>query len=229
MTTFASSRSQAITLSPSTEAQVYGLLTLAMLLTLFGVFFGTMAAQTLLFTGAHIIFLIAELAIIFTSGFWANKSPLNYILFGLFPVLSGFTITPYLLYYVLSNFENGSVILFDAALTTVFMTAAAAVFARTTSINLAGMRGVLFMGLIGLLVVGILQIFLPALQQLELVIAGAGVLLFAAFITFDIQRTQVQARAGGNPFLLALSLYLDIFNLFLYVVRFMVAMSGNRR
>src|SRR3989338_2462781 len=215
--------SRPIALSVNAEARVYGLLCLAMLLTLVGVFFGMASAQVLLRSGVHLFFLLAELAIIFTSGFWANRSPLNYILFAAFPLLSGFTVTPYIL-YVLAGFTNGSVILFDAALTTVFMTAAAAVFAKTTSLNLAGMRGVLFMGLIGLIVISILQIFFRSLQQLEIVIAGFGVLLFAAFISYDIQRTQTLARSGGNPFLLALSLYLDIFNLFLYVVRFMIAM-----
>ncbi len=34
---------------------------------------------------------------------------------------------------------------------------------------------------------------------------------------------------GANPFLLALSLYLDIFNLFLSVLRFMSVLSGERR
>src|SRR3989344_6442383 len=182
MSTHASENiSRPISISVNAEAKVYGLLCVAMLLTLVGVFFGIASAQVLLRSGFHLFFLLAELAIIFTSGFWANRSPLNYILFAAFPLLSGFTVTPYIL-YVLAGYANGGAILFDAALTTVFMTAAAAVFAKTTSLNLAGMRGVLFMGLIGLIVVGILQIFIPSmrLEQMELMIAGFGVLLFAA-------------------------------------------------
>ena len=43
------------------------------------------------------------------------------------------------------------------------------------------------------------------------------------------QRIESQGRMGANPFMLALSLYLDIFNLFLFILRFMTALSGNRR
>lgn len=228
MQTFSQNPSAPITLEPSTEAKVYGLLTIAMALTVVGVFFGIIYGPMLMSLGLQVFFLLAELVLIFTSGFWSRRSPLNIILFGLFPILSGFTITPYLL-SLLVGFENGGMLILNAVVATVFMTAAAAVFAKTTSINLAGMRGVLFMGLIGLIVIGILQIFLPALQQFELLISGAGIILFSFFIAFDIQRAQVQARAGGNAFLLALSLYLDIFNLFLYILRFMQAFSGNRR
>ena len=93
------------------------------------------------------------------------------------------------------------------------------------------MSQALLFGLIGLLILGILQLFVPALRstQFELILSGGGVLLFASFLAFDLQRIWQLGRAGANPFQLALSLYLDIFNLFLYVVRFMLAISGNRR
>jgi FtsH-binding integral membrane protein len=53
--------------------------------------------------------------------------------------------------------------------------------------------------------------------------------IFALFTAVDIQRVKMLGRYGANPFLLALSLYLDIFNLFLYILRFMLALSGDRR
>ena len=87
------------------------------------------------------------------------------------------------------------------------------------------------MGLIGLIVIALLQLFVPSLRTggMEIVISGIGVVLFAAFTAYDVQRVQALGRLGANPFLLALSLYLDIFNLFLYVLRFMLALSGDRR
>ena len=42
-------------------------------------------------------------------------------------------------------------------------------------------------------------------------------------MAYDIQRIQHLSRLGASPFLMALSLYLDIYNLFLYVLRFMLA------
>ncbi len=224
------SASRTLALSPSTESQVYGLFALAMGLTLAGVYVGIEFALQLLTSGMSFLLVMIELAIVFTSRWWMDKSPLNIVLFGLFPLLSGITITPYIL-YVLLQYANGASILVNAFAATTCMSLAAAVFARTTQWNLAGMgRGLLF-ALLGLLAMGILQVFVPSFRtgQMELLISGAGVVIFSLFAAYDIQRVQTLSRAGHNPFLLALTLYLDLFNLFLYVLRFMTALSGNRR
>lgn len=226
---FSTSRSNPIVLSASTQSQVYGLFTLAMALTFLGVFFGMNFAQYLLSTGLHVMFAIAELAIIFTATWWSRKEPLNYILFALFPVFSGITITPYIL-MVLAGYANGSQILFNAVGATVFMSLSAVVLARIAP-NLAAFGKALFFAVIGLLVMSLLQIFVPALQTqgMELLISGAGIVIFALFTAFDLQRIERLGAVGASPFLLALSLYLDIFNLFIYILRFMTALSGERR
>ncbi|ALM09620.1 MAG TPA: hypothetical protein DEB30_04980 [Candidatus Peribacter riflensis] len=227
---FTSLRSRPIVLTPSTEAKVYGLFALALALTVVGTFLGIANARILIGSGVQFFFLIAELALIFTSGLWMRSSPLNIILFAAFPLLSGLTIAPYIL-YVLAGYANGAAILLNALLATVFMAAGSAVFALTTKADLSGMGRMLLMGLIGLIVIAILQVFVPALRTggAEVLIAGVGVVLFAAFTAYDVQRVQTLGRLGANPFLLALSLYLDLFNLFLYILRFMLALSGNRR
>lgn len=230
MQTLSSGRARPLALPRSTEAQVYLLFAIAMGLTLVGIFIGIMNATLLLHSGVLLLCVIAELAIIFSSRLWMNSSPLNYILFALFPLLSGFTFTPYLL-SVLAGYVNGSAILLNAALATVFLSLAAAVFARTTSWDMSSMGRGLFLALLGLLILSILQIFFVSLrsQGSELIISGLGIVLFAFFTAFDLQRIQSMGRAGTNPFLLALSLYLDIFNVFMYILRFMLALSGNRR
>ncbi len=226
----ASTHSRPLALEKSTESQVYGLFALAMGLTVVGVYFGLQFSTVLLGAGLHIFFLIAELALILTSRWWMDKSPLNILLFGLFPLLSGFTVTPYIL-MVLTGYANGGSILLNALSATVCMGAAAALFARTTSWNLGVFSKALFMGLIGLIVLSLFQIFVPALRtpQFELMLSGAGIVIFAIFLAVDLQRVAQASRMGANPFMLALSLYLDIFNLFLYVLRFMTALSGDRR
>jgi len=230
MVTVPISRHEPVVLSHSVEAQVYGYFALAMGLTLVGTFLGVQFASTLLTGGFLILFVIAELAIVITSRWWVEQSPLNVVLFGAFPLLTGVTITPYIL-SVLAGYANGGSILLNAFAATVCMAAAAAVFARTTRWNLAGLWKALFLAIIGLLFLGLLQLFIPSLQggMMELLVSGAGVVIFALFTAFDVQRIQTMGRHGANPFLLALSLYLDIFNLFLYVLRFMLAISGNRR
>lgn len=222
--------SRPVVLSASTEAQVYGLFALAMGLTVLGVY-GGMQLLTLLFgSGLVWLLVIAEFGIILTSGLWMERSPLNYILFGIFPVLSGLTITPFIV-HVLTGYANGGAILTNALLSTMFMGLAACVFARTTTWNLGVMGRGLFFALLGLIAFALLQIFVPALRTttMELMFSGAGVVVFGLFTAYDLQRIQFLGQQGMNPFLLALSLYLDIFNLFLYVLRFMIALSGDRR
>lgn len=229
MQQFSSYSNQPLTLSASTQSQVYGLFTLAMALTFLGVFLGMNLAQYLLTSGLHLGLAIAELAIIFTAGWWSRSQPLNYMLFALFPVLSGITITPYLL-VILTGYANGAQILLNAVGATVFMSLSAVVLARIAP-NLASFGKALFFAVIGLLVMSLLQIFFPMFrtQGMELLISGAGIVIFALFTAFDLQRIERQAAVGANPFLLALSLYLDIYNLFLYILRFMTALSGDRR
>lgn len=226
---YVSSRSEPLALSPSTQAQAYGLFALAMALTLIGVFVGLNIAQHLLSTGLHIGLAIAELVLIFSAGWWSRKTPLNYALFGLFPLLSGITLTPYLL-LILAGYANGSAILFNAVGATVFMSLAAVVLARIAP-NLAAWGRALFFAVLGLLFLTVLQVFVPALrtQGIELLISGAGIVIFGLFTAFDLQRIERMGAVGANPFLLALSLYLDIYNLFIMVLRFMTALSGDRR
>lgn len=227
---YTSSPSRPIALTKSTESQIYTLFALAMGLTSIGIYFGLQFAPMILTTGMHIVFLIAELGILFTARLWMNKSPLNYMLFGLFPALSGFTLAPYIL-SVLAGYTNGGAILLNAFSATVFMAAASAVFAKTTSWNLGVLGKALFFGLLGLIGLSLLQFFVPALRttQMELLISGAGILFFAVFTAYDVQRIAHMGRMGVNPFMLALSLYLDIFNMFLYVLRFMLVLYGDRR
>ena len=220
-----------VSLTKTGEMQVYALFALAMGLTALGVFFGTLYAPVLFRGGTHMILLITELAIILSAPLWMQRSPLNILLFGAFPLLSGITITPYL-WAVSQGYVNGNAILFNAIIATTFMSAAAALFARTTSINLGIMGRALFFAVLGLIGFSLLQIFVPGLRQsigFEMGISAAGVVIFALFTAYDIQRIQTASRYGANPFLLALSLYLDIFNLFLSVLRFMLAIAGNRR
>ncbi len=245
MQTFSSVRSQPIVLSSSTEAQVYLLFALAMALSVVGVFLGKLAFTlvascvgcdaTTTFaspwsSSVLLLCVIAEFAIILSSRWWMDSRPLNYVLFALFPLLSGFTFTPYII-SILALYVNGASILLNALVSTVFMSLAAAVFARTTSWNLSGMGRILFFSVLGLLIFSLLQIFVPALRgpQFEMMLSGAGVVIFAAYTAYDLQRIQAMGRVGASPFMLALSLYLDIFNLFMFILRFMLSISGQRR
>ncbi|MFA7685866.1 MAG: Bax inhibitor-1 family protein [Candidatus Gracilibacteria bacterium] len=169
------------------------------------------------------VFFVVELLMILTSRWWSQKSPLNRILFVAFTFITGITVAP--LIAVLAASASGSTILMQALLATGLMFAATAVIGWTTSYNLSGLRGFLMMGLIGMIIVGVIGIFIPWGNNMEMIYSGMGVLLFAGFTMYDIQKIK---QYPENMYIeAALNLYLDIFNLFLYILR--LIMSLNRR
>ncbi len=169
------------------------------------------------------VLFIAELAIVFTSRTWSKKIPLNRILFAVFAFITGVTIAPLIGIVVAS--PGGVAILTKALLATGFMFTAVAIFGWTTRFNLSGLRGFLIMGLFGMIIVGVIGIFLPWSNMFELVFSGAGVLLFSGFTMYDFQK--LKEFPEDRYIDAALMLYLDIFNLFLYILRFITALSGR--
>ncbi len=167
--------------------------------------------------------MIAELALVFTSRMWSTKIPLNRFLFVLFTFLSGMTAAP--LIAILANTPEGVGILSKALLATGLMFSATAIFGWTTRIDLSGMRGFLFIGLIGMIVTGLIGIFIPWSNTAEMVYSGIGVLLFTGFIAYDFQK--IKQYPEDRYIDAALNLYLDMFNLFLYILRLIMSSRRN--
>ncbi|MBD3330231.1 hypothetical protein GF354_01725 [Candidatus Peregrinibacteria bacterium] len=165
----------------------------------------------------------AELILVFSSRVWSKKVPLNRVLFALFALLTGVTIAP--LIGILAASPGGLAILVKALLATGFMFTATALIGWTTKWDLSGMRGFLLMGLIGMIIVGIVGIFIPWGNTMEMVYSGIGVLLFSAFTMYDFQK--LKHYPEDRYIDAALSIYLDIFNLFLFILRLLISL--NRR
>lgn len=163
------------------------------------------------------VFFIVELAIIFTSGMWSQKVPLNRILFAAFALITGVTIAPLL--GVMAASPGGVEVITKALLVTGLMFTATGIVGWTTKMDLSGLRGFLFIGLIGMIIIGIISFFIPWSSQTEMIYSGFGVLLFAGFAVYDFQK--IKQYPEDRYIDAALNLYLDIFNLFLYVLRFM--------
>lgn len=211
----------------STESAAFALFALAIALTAAGAFLPMIAPGLAVL---YPVALIAELILVFTSHWWARSSPLNMVLFAAFPLLSGFTLVPYLV-GILSSYSNGATIVLSALCSTASMAVAGAVAVRLLRWDVSWMGRALMFGVLGLVVLGLLQILVPALRTtgVELALSGGGVVIFALFTAYDMQRIRDAGRMGANPFLLALSLYLDVFNLFVYLLRFLTGTSGQRR
>lgn len=168
------------------------------------------------------VFFIVELVMIFTSRMWSQRSPLNKLMFAAFTFITGITIAP--LIAIIAATPEGVSILSKALLATALMFTATGLIGWTTKLDLSGLRGFLMIGLVGLIIVGILGLFIPWSSTAEMVYSGAGILLFSGFVTYDFQK--IKHYPEDRYIDAALNLYLDIFNLFLFILRFI---SASRR
>lgn len=165
------------------------------------------------------IFFIVELVLIFSSRAWSKKEPLNRFLFAAFAFITGITIAP--LIAVVAATPGGVAIISKALLATGLMFSATAIIGYTTKMDLSGMRGGLFIGLIGLIIVGILGFFIPWGNTMEMVYSGIGVLLFSGFTAYDFQK--IKHYPQDEYINAAMNLYLDIFNLFVFILRLIMS------
>mmetsp|Transcript_21828 Transcript_21828/g.61427 ORF Transcript_21828/g.61427 Transcript_21828/m.61427 type:complete len:120 (-) Transcript_21828:287-646(-) len=105
------------------------------------------------------------------------------------------------------------------------------VYAFTTKRDFTMMGGSLFAALFVLIIIGFMSIWWHS-QGLNLVYAGFGALLFCVFIVYDTQimiggKHKKYAISPDEYVFAALNLYLDVVNLFLYLLALFG--SGSRR
>jgi len=146
-----------------------------------------------------------------------SKNPvISFIGYNMVVIPFGMTLGPVLAQYELA--QPG--IVTSAAITTgavtVVMGASGVLYPRVY----ANMGGALFTALIALLVVRILGMFIPALGNSTIVdYLAAG--LFSLYIGYDMYRASTIPATLDNAVDVGLSLYLDIINLFLNILRIM--------
>ncbi len=123
----------------------------------------------------------------------------------------------------------------ESVASTFFITAAAfgalSLFGYTTTKDLSGLGTFLMIGLVGIILAMIVNIFVMS-SLMAFVISAAGVLIFAGLTAYDTQKLKMTYyQLGGNEAALgvatsfgALNLYLDVINLFQFLLHFL----GNR-
>ena len=143
-------------------------------------------------------------------------------LFG-FTFIAGVMLTPILT--VALGLRNGGQIVGLAGGMTAAIFFAMAAIATVTKKDFSFLGKFLFVGLILLVVASLVNIFLqvPAVQ---LTIATIGVLIFSLFILFDVSRI---VNGGETNYITAtLSIFLDIYNLFISLLQILMALTGQR-
>lgn len=99
-------------------------------------------------------------------------------------------------------------------------------FAFQTKWDFTVMGGVLFVALIVLFLFGILAWIFPG-KTMSIVYASLGALLFSFYLIYDTQLMMDKGKHSISPeeyIFAALSLYLDIINIFMYILTIIGAM-----
>lgn len=213
-------------------AQVYGWMTVGLLLTAFVALYvaSSEALLSMIFSSKIVFFglIIAQLGLVFVLSGMVHKmsGAVATSLFMLYSALTGVTISSVLIIYTASSVA--STFFICAA-----MFGALSVYGYTTKRSLTGMGSFLFMGLIGIIIASIVNIFMQS-SMMSMVISYAGVLIFAGLTAYDTQKlkdmgNEINQEDKENmrrySIMGALTLYLDFINLFLMLLRIL----GDRR
>lgn len=201
-------------------AQVLGLLGFSFAFTAVGALVGSQLGP-----GGYLVGLVASLITLVALLLLKERTPLNLVLLYAFAAAEGLLLGGILEEYVRAGL-GGAIV--DAAGTTAVVTLAASAYGVRTRRDLTNLRGILTIGLfalLGALIVG----FFVHLAAFQLVVAVVGALLFTGFITLDMQRVaRTPAASEGDAILLAVSIYLDIVNLFLFLLQIFGLGQSNR-
>lgn len=141
------------------------------------------------------------------------------VMFILYSVVNGATMSVYLLVYTMESVASTFFI-------TAGMFGAMAFIGATTKKDLSSWGSLLMMALVGLIIATVVNIFMEN-TMLYWVITYVGVILFVGLTAYDAQyvkrtlamQEEINDDSKKVALLGALSLYLDFINLFIYLIR----------
>ena len=152
-----------------------------------------------------------------------RNSPMGVVMLLGFTFVAGIFLGPIL--QVALSLQNGPQLVGLAAGGTgvIFMTLAT--YATVSKRDFSFMGKFLFIGLILLVVASLANLFFQ-IPALSLTISAIAVLLFSAYLLFDISRI---VNGGETNYVMAtMSVYLNLYNLFINLLNLLMAFSGQR-
>jgi modulator of FtsH protease len=166
--------------------------------------------------------IIVQLGLTFAVQALREKDGVNIAVLYACTFVSGMVLGPIIASYVNAGFGTA---VFQAAAVTGVMTVGLSAYALTTKRDFAGVRPYLFIALLGLLAAMIVNMFVGG-TVMYAILSWGGAMLFSVLLVVDVNRTRYVADTMGNAVVITLGIYLDIINLFLFVLRII---QGGRR
>jgi len=203
----------------------YIMLALTMIPTVIGAFIGMstdfsfMALHPVIFT---LMMFAAMMGLMFAVGALRNSVWGIVALLG-FTLVMGIFLGPIL--QVALHLKNGAQLVGIAAGGTGIIFGSLATLATVTKRDFSFMGKFLFIGVILLIIASLANMFFQV-PALALTISAIAVLIFSAYILFDISRI---VNGGETNYVMAtLGLYLDVYNIFINLLNLLMAFSGER-
>ncbi|PWN31258.1 glutamate binding protein [Meira miltonrushii] len=170
-------------------------------------------------TWSYIISMIASIVTMGFLFFKRHSHPLNFVLLGLFTTFEAFSLG------LIVSYVSQTVVL-QALIITLFTFLGLTLFTFQSRYDFSKMGPWLFGGLLFLVGAGFVQIFLPFSQAIDIAFAAGGCLIFSGYIIYDTH--MILKRLSPEEWVLAVvSLYLDILNLFISVLRILNGTSND--
>jgi modulator of FtsH protease len=203
----------------------YMMLALTMIPTVIGAFVGTSMSfafmaqspvmSTLLMFGAMMGLMFAVTAL--RNSVWGVVALLG------FTFVAGVFLGPIL--QVALHLKNGAQLIGMAAGGTGIIFFSLATLATVTKRDFSFMGKFLFIGLILLIIASLANLFFH-IPALSLTISSIAVLIFSAYILFDVSRI---VNGGETNYVMAtMGLFLNIYNIFINLLSLLMAFSGDR-
>ncbi len=168
-----------------------------------------------------LVFFVAAFVMLFVVNKMADTAKGLPAIFA-FTGLMGASLGPMLNVY--AQIPGGPALVMQALGGTAIIFFALSAYALTTRKDFSFMGGFLMVGLIVALVAIIANIFLQ-IPVLSLTISGVVILLMSGFILFDTSRI---IHGGETNYIRAtVSLYLNVYNIFIHLLNLLTALSGN--
>lgn len=191
----------------------FSLLALSLIPTTIGVWAGMAIGLPALIAGNAVISSIAFLVGMFAMLYLVqkNSNSLTGVWFTFaFTFLMGAWLSGLL--SAILQLPNAMGIVSSAGLGTAAIVAATGIYASTTKRDFSGIGGFLIGSVFGLIALSLMNMFFFEMPIISLAISAIAVLIFSAFMVFDVQR--VVNGGETNYIMAATSIYINIFNIF---------------
>lgn len=204
----------------------YLLLALSMIPTALGALVGVKMGFSLLLTGSPLVSFLIFLGIAFGFMWGIEKtkhSSMGVALLLAFTFFMGLMLSRML--SVALGFANGGSLIFLAAAGTGGVFFAMSFLATIVKRDLSYLGKFLFIGLVVLLVASLANLYFQ-IPALALTVSAVAVMLFSAYLLYDIKRI---IDGGEDNYITAtLAVYLDLYNLFVNLLNLLMAFAGER-